>query len=418
MVDFEQASLEDFHQDSSRDIFEKTARFWEYRLYLRERGYDMYGRLLVSPSQGRVLIEDPVTGQVREMVMMGSNNYLGLTTHPKVIAAGLDAYREYGAGAGSVPLLAGTHKLLRRLEERLAEFKSCEDACVFSTGYSSNVGIISGLARPGDIIFNDIYNHASIVDGCKLSKADAKSYPHNNMSSLESILERHRPNYRGAMIVTDGVFSMDGDIAPLPELIALAEKHQARLMIDEAHATGVIGEHGRGTPEHFHVEGKVDIVAGTLSKALGGVGGFVASKKEVVNYLRFYARSNMFSTALPPATAASLIAAIDVIENEPELRARLWENITYMRNSLTSLGFDLGNQATAIFPIITGNDAITKEFARMLHDDGIFANPVFYPAVSRKLSRVRLSVMATHTKEDLDKTIAACERAGRKLGVI
>ncbi|HAI21654.1 MAG TPA: 8-amino-7-oxononanoate synthase [Clostridiales bacterium UBA8153] len=411
-----ETSLADFFELQDPDIFAKTRAFMPFVRANQERGHYLYRRTLVAASANRVLVRDEGTGREREMIMMASNNYLGLTTHPRVIQAGLDAIREFGAGAGSVPLLAGTLALHRQLEARLAELKGCEAAVVFATGYASNVGCVSALARAGDLVVNDILNHASIIDGCRLSGATVKAFPHNNTKALDGLLSRAGGEYHGKLVVVDGVFSMDGDIAPLPELISVCRRHGARLMIDEAHATGVIGAQGRGTPEHHGVEGQVDIVAGTLSKGLGGVGGFVASTAEVVEYVRFYARSYMFSTALPPTVAASVLAALDVIATEPGLRQRLWTNIRYMREKLTAAGFDLGNSQTAIFPLILGDDVKVKEMGRILHELGIYVNPVFYPAVSRKLSRVRLSIMATHTREDLEQTVEACREAGRAAG--
>ncbi len=411
-------SLADFYSLPDPDIFAKTKLFYDYVQSQKKVGHYAYRRTLLTGSQNRVIIRDESTGKEREMIMMASNNYLGLTTHPKVVRAGLEAYEKWGAGAGSVSLLAGTLELHRELERRLAVFKGSEDCIVFPAGYSSNVGVISGLAREGDLILNDILNHASIVDGTRLSGADARTFPHKNLSALDRLLERHSPKHNGRLVIVDGVFSMDGDIAPLPEMLEICHRHGARLMVDEAHATGVIGDRGHGSPEHFHLEGKIDIVAGTLSKALGGVGGFACASREVVEYLRFYSRSYMFSTALPPAVTASLIAALDVIDAEPQLRERLWWNIRYFRQGLTSLGFNLGESETAIFPIIIGDDWKVKEMTRLLHQDGIFVNAVFYPAVARRLSRIRLSLMATHTKEDLDLTIAACAKAGSRLGVI
>lgn len=411
-------TLADFYELPDRDIFAKARPMWEFIEELREAGQFFYRRTLVSGSANRAQVRDLETGKVREMVMMASNNYLGLTTHPKVVEAGLKAQEKYGAGSGSVALLAGTLDLHRELEERLARFKGCEDAIVFPTGYSTNVGCISGLLRKGDVAINDRLNHASIIDGCKLSGADIRTFKHNDLRSLEHLLERCDEEYQGKLIIVDGVFSMDGDIAPLPDLIALARRFGARLMIDEAHATGVIGDHGRGTPEHWHVEGQVDLVAGTLSKGLGGIGGFVASTKEVVNYLRFFGRSYMFSTSLPPAVSASLIAALEVIAAEPELRSRLWENIRYFMGRLRKLGFDLGNAETAIIPVVIGDDTKVQLMCREMHEAGIFLNPVAYPAVPKRLSRLRLSLMATHTREDLDLTLDALERVGRKYGVI
>jgi len=413
-----QLSLADFYSLPDPDIFAKTRALYEYAQSQKKIGHYAYRRTLLAASDHRVVIRDEATGKPREMIMMASNNYLGLVTHPKVVQAGIEAYEKWGAGAGSVSLLAGTLDIHRELERKLAAFKGCEDCIVFPAGWSSNVGVISGLAREGDLILNDILNHASIVDGSRLSGAEVKTFPHKNLAALERYLDRLSPKFHGRLVIVDGVFSMDGDIAPLPEMVEICRKYGARLMIDEAHATGVIGEHGHGSPEHFHLEGRIDIVAGTLSKALGGVGGFACSTKEVVEYLRYYSRSYMFSTALPPAVTASLIAALDVIDSEPELRERLWWNIRYFREGLTSLGFNLGESETAIFPIIIGDDWKVKEMTRLLHEDGVFVNAVFYPAVARRLSRIRMSLMATHTKEDLDQTIAACARAGRKLGII
>jgi glycine C-acetyltransferase len=414
----EELSLADFYGGAHPDIFAKTKGFYDFTTQQKKVGHYVTRRTLLTSSQNRVVIQDDRTGKSREMIMMASNNYLGLTTHPKVVKAGLEAYEKWGAGAGSVSLLAGTLEIHRRLEEKLAAFKGSEDAIVFPAGYSANVGIIAGLARPGDLILNDILNHASIVDGCRLSGAEVKTFPHKSVKGLDRALARLSPKHNGRLVVVDGVFSMDGDIAPVPEMLEVCRGHGARLMIDEAHATGVIGKRGHGTPEHFGLQGKIDIVAGTLSKGLGGVGGFAAASKEVVEYLRFYSRSYMFSTALPPAVTASLIAALEVIDEEPELLARLWENIRHMKDGLISYGFNLGESETAIFPIIIGDDWKVKEMTRLLHEEGVFVNAVFYPAVSKRLSRIRLSLMATHTKEDLDLTIEACARVGRKLGVI
>ncbi|MGE5559944.1 MAG: aminotransferase class I/II-fold pyridoxal phosphate-dependent enzyme [Chloroflexota bacterium] len=417
-IDSREYSLADFKEYPHRDIFAKAQRFQQFISDAHRRGHDLYRRTLLGGNEHRVTMLDPYTGEVRDMVMMASNNYLGLTTHPKVVAAGRAANDKYGAGAGSVPLLAGTLDIHRQLEQRLAKFKGCEDAIIFTSGYSSNVGCVSGLVGQGDVAINDRINHASIVDGCRLSGGETKWFRHNDMKSLNRTLRDCDKAYNGKLVIVDGVFSMDGDIAPLPQIVELAKQYGARVMIDEAHASGVIGEHGRGTPEHWHMEGQVDIVAGTLSKGLGGVGGFVASSKQVIDYLRFYARSYMFSTAMTPAITASLIAAIDVIENEPELRERLWANIRYMMTNLRAMGFDLGNAETAIIPIIIADDLKVKEMAASIHKRGVFVNPVFYPAVAKRKARIRLSLMATHTQEDLDQTLAAIEAAAKEHGVL
>lgn len=411
-------NLSHFLELPDRDIFAKTKPFLEFMDGLKQQEFHHWHRILTSPSERRVKIQDMYTGEEREMVMMASNNYLGLTTHPRVVDAGRKAHDKYGAGAGSVPLLGGTLDLHRELELKLAAFKGCEDAIIFTSGYSSNVGCVSAFVRNGDVAINDRLNHASILDGCKLSGGTLRAFKHNDMKSLEKVLQECDNKFNGKLVIVDGVFSMDGDITPLPEVLKLAHAYGARVMIDEAHSTGVIGDYGRGTPEHFHIEGQTDIVAGTLSKALGGVGGFIASSKEVINYLRFYARSYMFSTALPPAVAGSLLEALNVIETELALKEQLWKNINYMMTNLRQLGFNLGRAETAIIPVIVEDEGLLKQMSRDVHQAGIFLNPVYYPAVPKKLSRLRLSLMATHTQEDLDDTLSALEYVGRKYGLI
>ena len=412
-------NLSDFAELPNRDLFAKTIPFAEFMEEMAEHQFHHWGRILSSPSERRVIVQDRYTNQPREMIMMASNNYLGLTTHPAVVEASRKALEKYGAGAGSVPLLGGTLDLHKELEYKLAQLKGCEDALIFSSGYSSNVGCVSALVRKGDVAINDRLNHASIIDGCRLSGGKLRTFKHNDPESLEKVLRScEAQGLLGKLVIVDGVFSMDGDITNLPAIKKVADRYGARIMIDEAHATGVIGENGKGTPEHFKMEGEIDLVAGTLSKALAVVGGFVASSKEVINYLRFYARSNMFSTALPPASAGALIAGIDVIQNEPELRAKLWHNINYMLSNLKRMGFNLGNAETAIIPIIVGDETKLKLMSREVHEAGIFVNPVYYPAVPKKLSRLRLSLMATHTQEDLDDTLSVLERVGKKYGLI
>lgn len=412
-------NLSDFAELPSRDLFAKTIPFSEFMEEMAENQFHHWGRILSSPSEHRVIVQDRYTNQPREMIMMASNNYLGLTTHPAVVEASRKALEKYGAGAGSVPLLGGTLDLHKELEHKLAQMKGCEDAIIFTSGYSSNVGCVSALVRKSDVAINDRLNHASIIDGCRLSGGKLRAFKHNNLESLEKVLQStEEQGLLGKLVIMDGVFSMDGDITNLPAIKKITDKYGARIMIDEAHATGVIGEHGKGTPEHFKMEGEIDLVAGTLSKALAVVGGFVASSQEVINYLRFYARSNMFSTALPPASTGALIAGIDVIQKEPQLRAKLWYNINYMLSNLKRIGFNLGNAETAIIPMIIGDEEKLKLMSREVHQAGIFVNPVYYPAVPKKQSRLRLSLMATHTQEDLDDTLAVMERVGKKYGLI
>ncbi|MGE5528608.1 MAG: aminotransferase class I/II-fold pyridoxal phosphate-dependent enzyme [Patescibacteria group bacterium] len=411
-------NLAHFMELPDRDIFAKTLPFYDFMAALAAEHHHHWHRVLSSPSEARVRIIDRYTGQEREMINLASNNYLGLTTHPRVVEAGRKACERFGAGAGSVPLLGGTMSLHRELEQRLAAMKGCEDAIIFTSGYSSNVGCVSGLVRKGDVAINDRLNHASLIDGCRLSGGEFKTFRHNNPESLERTLAECDQAYQGKLVIVDGVYSMDGDISRLPDILPICRKYGARLMIDEAHATGVLGAHGRGTPEHWGLEGQIDIVAGTLSKALGGVGGFVASTKEVVHYLRFFARSYMFSTALPPASAASLLAALDVIEEEPAIRERLWSNIKFVTGNLRRLGFDLGQAETAIIPVIVGDQERLKPMSREVHEAGLFINPVYYPAVPKKQDRLRISLMATLEQKDLDYTLEVLEKVGKKYGII
>jgi glycine C-acetyltransferase len=339
-----------------------------------------------------------------------------LTKHPRTIAAGRAALEKYGAGAGSVPLLGGTLDIHIELEKKLAAFKGCEDAIIYTSGFGSNCGTLLSLLQEKDIAILDMLVHASIIDGCK--GTNTKFFRHNNMDSLESVLKRVKDRYNTKLVVVDGVYSMDGDIAYLDKIVDLAKAYGAYVMIDEAHATGVIGNTGRGTPQHYNLEGKVDIVAGTLSKGLGGVGGFIAAKRELIQMLHFYSRPYMFSTAMTPQVTGSLIAALDIIEDEPEHKEKLWDNIRYFKRNLENLGFDLGRSETAIFPVIVGDDHKVKEMCRQLHEMDVYVNPVLYPAVAKKSARIRMSLMSTHTKAHLDKALNAMEEVGKEFSVI
>nr|MBP7073691.1 aminotransferase class I/II-fold pyridoxal phosphate-dependent enzyme [Clostridia bacterium] len=408
-------SLADFF-DVDADITGRAKMFGEYLKDIREKRHLQYRRISTDGSGPVMKVVDHYTGKIKEMVYLASNDYLNLTKHPRTIAAGRKALEKYGSGAGSVPLLGGTLDIHIELEKKIAKFKGCEDSIIYTSGFGSNCGSLLSILQEKDIAILDTYVHASIIDGCK--STNIRFFRHNDMNSLERVLQRVKDKYRTKLIAVDGVYSMDGDIAPLDRIAELAKTHGAYVMVDEAHATGVIGDTGRGTPQHHKIEGKVDIVAGTLSKALGGVGGFIAANSELVELLRYYSRPYIFSTAMTPQVAGSLLAAIDVIEEEPEHRERLWENIRYFRSNLTALGFDLGNSETAIFPIIIGNDLKVKEICRRLHELDIYANPVMYPAVPKRLSRIRMSLMSAHTKEHLDKALDALETAGREYGVI
>lgn len=415
-TNLDEVSLFDFFDIDGCDVMKRAKIFKDYANNTRRIKHDYYKRVSATGSAPIMKIYDQYTGKQKEMIYLASNDYLNLTKHPRTIAAGMEALLKYGTGSGSVPLLGGTFDIHVELEKKIAKFKGCENAILYTSGYNANCGSLLAMLQVKDIAILDRLVHASIIDGCK--NTNVKFFKHNSLKSLEQILERSKNQYRTKIIVVDGVYSMDGDIAPLDKIIELAKSYGAYVMVDEAHATGVIGKNGRGTPEHFGLEGKVDIVAGTFSKAMGCVGGFVAANEELIELLYFYSRSYMFSAAPTPQVVGSLLEAINVIETEPELHENLWNNINYFKENLLNLGFDIGNSETAIFPIVIGDDYKTKEACRMLHERGIYANLVLYPAVQRKSSRLRLSLMSTHTKEHLDKALEALEEVGKKLSII
>ncbi len=415
-MDSRNYSLADFMTVPDTDIMGRAKHFREYLKDVEDRKHLQYRRVSTDGSGPVMRVRDRYSGKIREMVYLASNDYLNLTKHPKTIAAGREALDKYGAGAGSVPLLGGTLDVHVELEKKIAKFKGCEDAIIYTSGFGSNCGTLLSLLQEEDVAVLDMLVHASIIDGCK--NTNTRYFRHNDTDSLEKALQRVKDKYRTKLVVVDGVYSMDGDIAPLDRIVELARAHGAYVMVDEAHATGVIGCTGRGTPQHHNIEGKVDIVAGTLSKALGGVGGFIAGSNELIELLHYYSRPYMFSTAMTPQVAGSLLAAIDIIEEEPEHRERLWENIRYFRDHLQKLGFDIGNSETAIFPVIVGDDMKVRDACSRLHEMDVYVNPVLYPAVPKKLARIRMSLMSTHTKAHLDKALNALEEVGRELAII
>jgi glycine C-acetyltransferase len=402
--------------DVEGDVMERAHLFTNFLEDARWRGHWHYRRVSVTGSGPVMEVLDPDTGKARPMVYMASNDYLNLTQHPRTIAAGVEALRKYGSGAGSVPLLGGTFDIHAALEREVAMFKGCESAILYTSGFGSNAGTLLTLLNKRDVAILDLLVHASLKDGCANTNIDY--FRHNNMESLEKVLAKCKSQFRTKIVIVDGVYSMDGDIALLDRIVELAHAYGAYVMVDEAHATGVIGKTGKGTPEHCGVEGKVDIVAGTFSKALGAVGGFIATNKELVNLLYFFSRSYMFSTAPTPQSVASLREALKIIVEEPQWREMLWENIHYFRKNLLAMGYDLGNSETAIFPLIVKDDLKVKEMVKFCHDNGLYVNPVVYPAVPRKVARLRASIMATHTRQHLDKALDVLEAAGKKYGVI
>jgi 8-amino-7-oxononanoate synthase len=378
---------------------------------LRAEGLYPYYRSIGSPQEPVVKIDG------REVIMLGSNNYLGLANHPEVKRAASDATARYGTGAAGSRLLNGTFDIHVELEERLAAFMRRESALVFTTGFQVNLGVLSCLLGRQDLVFLDSLDHASIIDGVRLGFARTAKFAHNDMDDLAAKLER-APADKGKLIVVDGVFSMEGDLANLPALAKLAGEHGVGLMVDDAHGLGVFGEHGRGTPEHFGVEDGVDLVAGTFSKSLASVGGFIAGDEEVVDYIRHHARSEIFSASPPPASVAAAIAALEIIEREPERRAQLWKNTHYMLRELRALGFDTGDSESPVIPIVVGDDLTTFRMVQRLQELGIFANPVISPAVPPGGSLIRTSYMATHERKHLDRALEVLAQVGREMGIL
>jgi 8-amino-7-oxononanoate synthase len=349
-------------------------------------------------------------------IMMGSNNYLGLTHHPKVLAAAAAALQRYGSGCTGSRFLSGTLDLHEQLEERLARFLDKEAALVFSTGYQTNLGAIATLVGRGDTIFLDKLNHASLIDSARLAYGTVCRYPHNDLHALERQLVRV-PRDAGKLIVTDGVFSMGGDIAPLPGLVALAQAHEADILVDDAHALGVLGARGGGRAQHFGLTEHVTLIVATFSKSLAAIGGVVAGPEPVIHYLKHHARSLIFSASMPPAAVATVLAALEIIEAEPERRAALWRNTRRMQEGLTSLGYDIGASATPIIPVLIGDPERMVALWRSLFDQGIFTNPVIPPAVPEQGCRIRLSMMATHTDAHIDLVLEAFAQGKRCFGL-
>ena len=392
------------------DLFEKCYSFTRAD---EAMAMDMYPYFTpIQEVRGNKVVVDG-----KEMIMVGSNNYLGLLNHPAVIKAAQAAVDRYGVATCGSRFLNGTLDIHVELEERLARFMQRDVALTFSTGFQTNLGIIPTIAGKDDVIIVDRMVHASIIDACRLSFANVYKYKHNDMADLDRVLSSLKGK-GGKLIVVDGVFSMEGDLANLPEVVRLAKKHNARMLVDEAHGIGVMGKNGRGTPEHFGVEGDVDLVMGTFSKSFASLGGFVAGGKKVISYIKHHARSLIFSASITPASVAAALATLDIIEKEPERRRRLWEITRKMKSGFKALGFSTGDTETPIIPVVIGDDEIAFMFWRFLREDGIFANPVIYPAVPKGQSLIRTSYSATHSDEELDAVLASFEKCGKLIGII
>ena len=352
------------------------------------------------------------------VVNLSSNNYLGLTTHPRLVEAAVKATEQFGVGSGAVRPIAGTMEIHMRLEEKIARFKNVEACVVFQSGFTANAGTVSSILGKGDIIISDELNHASIIDGCRLSRAEIKVFPHKNLSELERILGETHDLHGRKLVITDGVFSMEGDIAPLPAIVELAEQFGAIMMIDDAHSSGVLGRNGRGTVDHCGMHGRVDIQVGTLSKAIGVLGGYVCGSKDLIQYLYHKARPFLFSTSHPPAVAAACLAAFEILEEEPQLIERLWNNTRFFKAGLEKLGFNTGESQTPITPVIVGKGGLTMRFSDELFRAGVFAQGISYPTVPEAKSRIRTIVTATHTREQLELALDILGRVGKQLGII
>ena len=392
------------------DVFQKCIDFKDADA-VRSSGFYPYFRMIASG-------QDPVvTMDGQRVIMLGSNNYLGLTNHPEIKQAAAEALENYGTGTAGSRFLNGTLDIHVELEEKLAQFMRREAALTFSTGFAVNLGVISSVIGRKDVVILDNLDHACILDGARLSFGRVLKYPHNDMDSLEERL-RSVEDDRSTLIVVDGVFSMEGDLCNLPRIVELKNKFDARLMVDDAHGIGVMGEHGRGTAEHFGLEGEADLVMGTFSKSLAAVGGFVVGDRKVIDYVKHNARSLMFSASPPPASVATVIKAIEIIEREPDRRQRLWDHTDYMKREFTTMGFDTGDSESPVIPLVVGEDMTAFMMSKRLQEEGVFANPVVSPAVPEGRALMRTSYMATHTREHLDEALGVFRKVGRELGVI
>jgi glycine C-acetyltransferase len=359
----------------------------------------------------------------KKVINLASNNYLGLTTHPKLREAALAATKKYGVGSGAVRTIAGTMKIHMELEERIARFKNVEACVVFQSGFTANAGTVSAILGKDDFIISDELNHASIIDGCKLSRAKILVFRHKDVAHAEEQLASVKDQPGRKLLISDGVFSMDGDIGPLPGLCDAAEKYGAIMMVDDAHSSGVLGRNGRGTIDHFNVHGRVDIQVGTLSKAIGALGGYVCGSRDLIDFLYHRARPFLFSTSHPPSVAATCIAAFDVLEQEPELIDKLWENTRYFKKELGGLGFNIGGKTTPasetpITPIIIGDGKATMEFSREIFKEGVMGTGIAFPTVPEGKARIRTIVTATHTKDELDQALEVLGRVGKRMSIV
>lgn len=416
--DFMNLKFENFVNTlDGEDLFDKTKRLDEVLSSNIMTGNEALGMVTMNKVQPESGIKEK-NGHVHNVIMLGSNSYLNLSTHPQVMEGARQALEKFGYGMGAVSNYAGITDIHKELEKRIAKFYGAEDSIVFPSGYGANIGIISALCGKNDVIINDAANHASIFDGCMLSGADIKIFPHRDMKGLERILSRIPDEKTGRLIITDGVFSMDGDMAPLDKIIELAEKYNCRLMVDDAHGVGVVGPTGRGTSEYYGVMDKIDLNVGMLSKGPGGLGGYCAASRQIIQYLRLYARSYFFSTALPASVAGGLNEAFKLLEADNAGREKLWQNTEYLKSKLLENGFDIGHSQSAVVPVMIYSEPILFEMYEKLRQRGVYVNIVTYPAVRRKECRLRLCTMKDLTFKQIDKAVEIISGLGREYGLI
>ncbi len=394
---------QDFANWESEDLFEVTRYYEAYVNDAKKKGYYIYGQPVSSSPGPRFTVYDFNQKREREFINFCSYNYCGFSYHPEVLKASKKALDQYGAGAVSAPLLSGTYDVTINLENKIAEFKQKDAAIIFSSGYGTNLGTIQALMRPGDVVVMDMLAHASIVDGAKLSGADMKFFRHNSPKHLDRLLSGLKT--KRVLVCFEGVYSMDGDIAPVDEIVEVCKKHNVKTLIDEAHSTLVFGEKGRGVAEHFGVEQDIDLHIGTFSKSFGGIGGFCAANSEIIIYLKYYARSFLFSCGISPVMSAGLLKALEIYQNDPTIKERIWENSAYMKKKLDDSGFDTLDSKSQVIPVIAGKDSELREASVRMQDKGLFLGAITYPAVPKNKTRFRISVSSEHTKKDIDDAV-------------
>ncbi|MBI3554971.1 MAG: pyridoxal phosphate-dependent aminotransferase family protein [Deltaproteobacteria bacterium] len=420
----ENFSLQHFVQSTGSTLLERVKPFSDYLGETTGRGYALYAREIIGATGPSVQVKDSITGLCRKMVMMGSNNYLGLANHPRVKKAVQDAVEQYGVGMGGPPLLNGMSSLHRRLEVALAQLKGKEDALIYASGFQANLGWVTAVLRQGDVLIADEFHHASLFDGLRLARATQRVQPrvfrHNDMDQLSKVLKYSKKKLAAGahiFVAVEGVYSMDGDLAPLPDIVKLCRECGATLAVDDAHGTGILGKQGGGTAEHFGVSDDVDLAMGTFSKTFGVTGGFIAGKREVIDYLRYFSRSYMFSAHLPQTIAAAVLAGIELIRNDPSLRQALQNNVQTMVQGMTALGYKVKSES-AIIPVLLPPDIDIRKIGRRFHEEGLFCNMIEPPAVAVRDQRVRLSIMADHSAEDLAFALDVLRKLGQEFGML